>query len=228
MHPDAQPGPLTAFFRAALDALVESAQIQTRPPAPRWPAPDGRHRSIARRPRTPNSSAAMQISCHPQFTTDQWLLVARIFLAHAASLRHTSIFARRKSEGFLHSFTRRVRHPRLYPLRFVPRWYTHSVRHDQTFSSIKFSWPPASQSDTVAGSPCLFSPNATGWSAIQAALNSGTTTAPSVSFDPLCYGSNRQIVYKASIGANTNGSGAPAFVFERQRSPSDHAVIQIP
>jgi hypothetical protein len=32
-------------------------------------------------------------------------------LAHAASLRHTSFFARPKSVRFLHSFNRKVRHP---------------------------------------------------------------------------------------------------------------------
>ncbi len=37
----------------------------------------------------------------------------------------------------------RVPHPRLYLLRLVPRWYTLLVRHDQIFSSIKFSRPPA-------------------------------------------------------------------------------------
>ena len=34
-------------------------------------------------------------------------------------------------------------HPRLYPLQLVPRWYTLSAPHDQTFSSSKFSCPPA-------------------------------------------------------------------------------------
>jgi hypothetical protein len=32
------------------------------------------------------------------------LLAARIFLAHAASLRHTNFFARVKFVGFLHGF----------------------------------------------------------------------------------------------------------------------------
>jgi hypothetical protein len=39
-------------------------------------------------------------------------LVVRVFLAHAASLRHTSFFARLKFKGFLHSFkTARMGHP---------------------------------------------------------------------------------------------------------------------
>ncbi len=84
------------------------------------------------------------------------------------------------------------------------------------------------QGDTVAGSPCLFSPTASGWASIQAALNSGTTTVPNVTNDPQCYGSNRQLVYKSSIGNNANGNGAPAFIFERQKSSSSNpAVVQI-
>src|ERR1700688_1231041 len=38
-------------------------------------------------------------------------LVVRVFLAHAASLRHTSFFTRLKFKGFLHSFqTARMGH----------------------------------------------------------------------------------------------------------------------
>lgn len=86
-----------------------------------------------------------------------------------------------------------------------------------------------SQSDTVAGSPCFFSPTAAGWAAIQAALNSGTTVVPNVSFDPDCYGGNRQLVYKSTIGNHIDGRGAPAFIFEREKSsPSAPAVVQIP
>ncbi|HET7205958.1 MAG TPA: hypothetical protein VFI95_05185 [Terriglobales bacterium] len=88
------------------------------------------------------------------------------------------------------------------------------------------------QSDTVAGSPCFFSPTAADWSALQAALKSGTATMPSLSSnDPRCYAQSspsRQIVYKSSIGKNVNGNGAPAFVFERQKSSNTvPAVVQI-
>jgi hypothetical protein len=84
------------------------------------------------------------------------------------------------------------------------------------------------QGDTVAGSPCFFSPTAAGWAQIQAALQSGTTSVPSVANDPLCYGSNRQLIYKASIRNNANGNGAPAFIFERQKANSTNpAVVQI-
>jgi hypothetical protein len=87
------------------------------------------------------------------------------------------------------------------------------------------------QTDTVAGSPCFFSPDAAGWTAIQAALKSGTTTVPNVNFDPKCYAKfnpGEQMVYKSSIGLNVNGDGAPAFIFERQKSSnSDPAVVEI-
>lgn len=88
-----------------------------------------------------------------------------------------------------------------------------------------------SQTDDVAGSPCFFSPDAAGWHDIQTALQSGTTTVPTVNFDPRCYATSnpgRQIVYKTSVGLNANGNGAPAFVFERQKSSNtDAAVVQI-
>jgi hypothetical protein len=83
--------------------------------------------------------------------------------------------------------------------------------------------------DIVGGSPCFFSPTSSGWSAILSAYNSQTSTVPSVTADPLCYGSDRQLVWKASIGNNANGSGAPAFVFERQKAAGNNpAVVQIP
>lgn len=86
--------------------------------------------------------------------------------------------------------------------------------------------------DTVAGSPCFFSPTAPDWGAVQGALQSGTTIVPALSTDPGCYSNNtpgRQIIYKASIGNNANGNGAPAFLFERQKSAdSNPAVVQIP
>ncbi len=87
------------------------------------------------------------------------------------------------------------------------------------------------QTDTVAGSPCFFSPDAAGWTAIQAALKSGTTTVPNVNSDPKCYANSnpgRQLVYKSSIGANINLPGVPAFIFERQKSNnSNPAVVEI-
>src|SRR5258708_3721305 len=46
----------------------------------------------------------------PVYVADQ-RLVARIFLAHAASLRYMIFFARHKFGRFLHSFNRRERHP---------------------------------------------------------------------------------------------------------------------
>ena len=82
----------------------------------------------------------------------------------------------------------------------------------------------------VAGATCFFSPTHNGWVAIQNALNSGTTTVPTVASDPQCYLSARQFVVKSSVGNNADGRGAPAFIFLRQRTnPStEPAVIQIP
>jgi hypothetical protein len=81
---------------------------------------------------------------------------------------------------------------------------------------------------SVANAKCFFSPTAAGWALIQAALNSGTTVLPVAAKDPKCYRANRQFVYKQSISANVNGSGAPAFIFEQWRSPTAPAAIQIP
>ena len=80
----------------------------------------------------------------------------------------------------------------------------------------------------VANCKCFFTPDAAGWSQIQAALNSGTTILPAVNSDPKCFQSNRQFVYKSSIGNNANGNGAPAFIFEQWRKSADPAAIRIP
>src|ERR1700676_5754542 len=45
----------------------------------------------------------------PIYLVDQGLLGARIFLAHAARLRHTTFSARVKFGGFLHSFNPKLR-----------------------------------------------------------------------------------------------------------------------
>ncbi len=87
------------------------------------------------------------------------------------------------------------------------------------------------QGDTVAGSPCFFSPTASDWTAVQNAYLSGTTTVPPLTTDPGCYRTTtpgRQIVIKNSMPDNVNGNGAPAFLFERQKSSdSDPAVVAI-
>jgi hypothetical protein len=55
---------------------------------------------------------------------------------------------------------------------------------------------------------------------------------PRVAKDPRCFTfksyANEQIVYKQSISKNADGSGAPAFVFEREKSVNEPAVIAIP
>jgi hypothetical protein len=48
-----------------------------------------------------HGSPAHLLSVH---LANQWLFADRIFLAHAASLRQASFFARWKFRGFLHSF----------------------------------------------------------------------------------------------------------------------------
>ena len=80
---------------------------------------------------------------------------------------------------------------------------------------------------TVASARCFFSPTAAGWAQIQTALASASTVVPVVSGDPRCFSGNRQIVYKSSVSPNTNGTGAPAFVFEQWRNLTDPAVVQI-
>lgn len=82
-------------------------------------------------------------------------------------------------------------------------------------------------SDIVAGSPCFFTPDSAGFAAIQSAFNSSATTVPTVNYDPRCYGSNRQLVWKTSIGNNIHLQGVPAFIFERAKVGSA-AVVQIP
>jgi hypothetical protein len=63
-----------------------------------------------------------------------------IFLAHAASLQHTTFFARPKSVTFLHSFNRRVWHPRI-TLGDVRKWYANPICGAKRRKTI--SAPPA-------------------------------------------------------------------------------------
>jgi hypothetical protein len=100
-------------------------------------------------------------------------------------------------------------------------------------SDLAFALFAGTQSDTVAGSTCFFSPTAADWAAVQQALNSGTTQVPNLGTDdPGCYSGStpsEQIIYRASIRNNASGSGAPAFLFERQKSQdTDPAVVEIP
>ncbi|MGA7855574.1 MAG: hypothetical protein WCA15_19810, partial [Candidatus Acidiferrales bacterium] len=57
------------------------------------------------------------------YVANQRLLADRIFLAHAASLRQTSFFARWKFGGFLHSFNPHVRQPRLLLVGIIAELY---------------------------------------------------------------------------------------------------------
>lgn len=87
--------------------------------------------------------------------------------------------------------------------------------------------------DIVGGSKCYWSPTYAQWQIVQAALQSATTQYPTGTGGPVCYQANkRQIVYKASIGPNISGgplyANAPAFVFVRERPPSQPAAVQIP
>jgi len=102
-------------------------------------------------------------------------------------------------------------------------------------------------SDFVGGAPCYWSPQYQDEfvpirSQYQSQPNSTTLpSGPGVNLRlPGCYltpsnpGSNQQIIWKASEPANirTDVGGvylnAPAFLFVKQRNPSDPAIVQIP
>jgi hypothetical protein len=86
-----------AFFYAALDGWIKGTQVQ----AP-YPCPNSSGRMVfADEVLHIHGSAAHRLSVHG---AKQRLFADRIFLAHAASLRQTSFFARWKFRGFLHSF----------------------------------------------------------------------------------------------------------------------------
>src|SRR5438445_11142144 len=78
-----------------------------------------------------HGSPAHLLSIH---VADQRLLAARIFLAHAASLRQTTFFASLTFRGFLHSFVLRVRVLSLFPLA-VPHFLLSTWR-------LVWSWQP--------------------------------------------------------------------------------------
>lgn len=83
---------------------------------------------------------------------------------------------------------------------------------------------------SVGNAKCWLSPTYTEWTQIQTLLQQNATTVPrsGIPNDPKCFGPHRQLVIKTSISQNTNGSGAPAFVFEQWKALTDRAVIQIP
>src|SRR5207244_12882797 len=85
------------FLLAALNAVVEPAQVKTpdqRPDRPRRMVVADQSLDIYRTP-------AHLLTVH---VADQRLLARHLFLAHAVSLRHVILFARLKFRGFLHSF----------------------------------------------------------------------------------------------------------------------------
>ena len=79
----------------------------------------------------------------------------------------------------------------------------------------------------IGNAKCFFSPDADGWNQILSALQSHTTTMPSVHFDPKCFSDHRQLVYTPSVSTNVDGSGAPSFIFEQWRTLTDPAVIEV-
>ena len=83
--------------------------------------------------------------------------------------------------------------------------------------------------DIVGGAKCFWTPLTSQWNNINAALGSGTTTFPSDTGAPGCWGGQtRQIVVKSSVQQHFQRS-APAFVFLRLRpSGGDPAVVSIP
>lgn len=82
----------------------------------------------------------------------------------------------------------------------------------------------------VANAKCFFSPDADEWGAIQPLIgNSSVTVVPMVADDPGCFPTyNRQFVQKTSVPGNTNGTGAPAFIFVQYKKSTAPAVISIP
>ncbi len=123
--------------------------------------------------------------------------------------------------------------PSTWQAAIVPGQFTGSINTSITNGSqpelgIAVQAYNGSLQDTTSASPCFFSPDAAGFAAIQSAYNANATTVPQVNHDPNCYGSYRQLVWKTSIGNNVStGSGAPAFIFERQKI-GNSAVVQIP
>lgn len=104
--------------------------------------------------------------------------------------------------------------------------------------------------DPTGGSSCYWSPQNDETSLIMAALNSGQTTFPTetssvngqpIPRDPRCFSlvtspaaSSTQIVIEPGppsgmpINTLSGYQNSPAFLFERERSPSAPAVVQIP
>jgi hypothetical protein len=83
----------------------------------------------------------------------------------------------------------------------------------------------------VEDAKCFWSPKVAEWGRTQTALQSQTTVFPSDNGASGCWiDQPRQILYKSSIGANTNEGpryGAPAFLLLRKRTASEPAVRQI-
>lgn len=84
-----------------------------------------------------------------------------------------------------------------------------------------------SHGDSVGSSTCFWTPTLAQWGNVQTALGSGTTSFPSSTGSPGCFSSSeRQIVVKTSM-QNNHGYSAPVFLFIRQRSTTDPAVVEI-
>jgi hypothetical protein len=90
--------------------------------------------------------------------------------------------------------------------------------------------------DIVSGSACYWSPTNMQWALVQAALNSQAVGYVEGIGDPQCYfglgaggGSQTQVVIKLSMPNNLvpGSQNAPAFLFERERTPGAPFVYQI-
>jgi hypothetical protein len=98
--------------------------------------------------------------------------------------------------------------------------------------------------DATGGSSCYWSPSNTEALAVAGAIATGQTAFPTGLHDPQCFyvgcsaggGNCTQIVLRTSMPLNTNPGNsttpannmAPAFLLERQRSPTAPAAVQIP
>jgi hypothetical protein len=97
------------------------------------------------------------------------------------------------------------------------------------------SMPRRRKPEHVGAGTCYWSPTSTQFTVIQSQYQSdpNSTTTLTNTGDPGCYSANGrhpQFIWELSMPNNTrpNFTGAPAFLFVRERNASDPAIVQIP